>query len=73
MQGSQKEEERNFESHNRITLSEVISLNLTICRSRERKKLAKKRETELKGREMRWEHLQRAREIKKKEKKRHIQ
>jgi hypothetical protein len=34
--------------------------------------MAKKRETELKGREMRWEHLQRAREIKK-EKKRHIQ
>lgn len=31
MQGSQKEEERNLESHNRITLSEVISLNLTIC------------------------------------------
>jgi hypothetical protein len=46
MQGSQKEEERNLESHNRITLSEVISLNLTICRSRE-KKMAK-RETELK-------------------------
>ena len=37
MQGSQKEEERNFESHNRITLSEVISLNLTICRSTEKK------------------------------------
>lgn len=71
MQGCQKEEERNLESHNRITLSEVISLNLTICRSTE-KKMAKKRETELKGREMRWEHLQRAREIKK-EKKRHIQ
>ena len=37
MQGSQKEEERNLESHNRITLSEVISLNLTICRSRKKK------------------------------------
>lgn len=72
MQGSQKEEERNLQSHNRITLSEVISLNLTICRSREKKKLAKKRETELKGREMRWEHLQRARERKKK-KRRDIQ
>lgn len=33
MQGRQKAEERNFESHNRITLSEVISLNLTICRN----------------------------------------
>jgi hypothetical protein len=33
--------------------------------------MAKKRETELKGREMRWEHLQRAREIKKRKEETH--
>lgn len=71
MQGSQKEEERNLESHNRITLSEVISLNLTICRVMGEKMASeRKRHSERKGREMRWEHLQSERQ---KKEKRYIQ
>lgn len=66
MQGSQKEEERNLESHNRITLSEVISLNLTICRNMGKNG---KRETVGKGREVTWEDLLSERD--KKEKKTH--
>lgn len=45
MQGSQQEEERNLESHNRITLSEVISLNLTICRVMGEKNGKREKET----------------------------
>lgn len=72
MQGSQKEEERNLESHNRITLSEVISLNLTICRSRE-KKIGKEERDRVKRERNEVGALAESKRDKKKERKRHIQ